>query len=135
MKVTMVDDMACMKLAIDEANKCTGQSDTDPLVGAVLAKDGKLIGCVHRSQKELGFIVDLRIDSSQLDIIIRGHQRTDYEFSEWASIPLYRPELLSELIYPKRHYHPTTGYRLLYTFLRYFGSPSDEEYSEIARAI
>jgi hypothetical protein len=76
-------------------------------------------------------IVELRIDSSQLDIVISGQQRTDYEFSEWAFIPLYRRGLLSELIYPKRNYHPTTGYRLLYTLLKYFGSPSDDEYLEI----
>ncbi len=76
-------------------------------------------------------LVDLRIDSSQLDILIRGHQRTDYEFSDWAYISLTRRDRLLELIHPKRSYHPTTGYRLLYTFLKYFGSPSDGEYQEI----
>lgn len=79
-------------------------------------------------------IVELRIDYSHLDSVISGQPRTDYEFSEWAFTPLDRRQLLSELIYPKRSYHPTTGYRLLYTFLKYFGSPSDDEFLGIKGA-
>ena len=71
--------------------------------------------------------VELSVGSDALDPILRALPRTDYEFTEWAFLPCERQAVASELVNPSRNYHPTTGYRLLLTFLREFGVPKDEE--------
>lgn len=72
--------------------------------------------------------VELQIDASELDVMLRDSPRTDYEF---VGAPIFleldKRALLSELLHPRRRYHPTSGYRLLYTLLKRFGSPSDDD--------
>ena len=71
--------------------------------------------------------VELRIDSKTLETSIKHHPRTDYEFTEWRFLDLDRNEILSELFQPSRVYAPSSGYRLLWTFLKAFGLPKDSE--------
>lgn len=69
------------------------------------------------------------LDSSEMQALIQGVPRTDYEFTEWAFMDLERGLLLSELVRPTRPYHPSTAYRFLLTFLKQFGMPLTEEVS------
>jgi isopentenyldiphosphate isomerase len=70
---------------------------------------------------------ELRINSVTFDTIIRGHPRTDYEFTDWTFIELDKTYLFSELFKPRRSYHPTSGYRFLQTLLKNFGTPKDSD--------
>ncbi|MBL7208605.1 MAG: hypothetical protein ISS52_00765 [Dehalococcoidia bacterium] len=63
----------------------------------------------------------LRLTSAELDSILGGLPRTDYEFNEWAFLEFTPMELLSEMIRPSRLYHPTSGYRMLMAILHHFG--------------
>jgi isopentenyldiphosphate isomerase len=63
----------------------------------------------------------LDINSAELNRIIEGLPRTDYEFSEWRFIT--HRELLNELFHPTRLYHPTSGYRMLMALIRRYGEP------------
>jgi pyrimidine deaminase RibD-like protein len=74
---------------------------------------------------------ELRIDAPELDAILQGLARTDYEFTEWTFLDLNRTDLLRQLFRPRKEYHPATGFRLLYTLLKRFGSPSDTELCEV----
>jgi pyrimidine deaminase RibD-like protein len=69
--------------------------------------------------------VELRITSHELETVLRGMQRTDYEFIDWRFLDLDKETILGELFQPSRVYHPTVGYRLLQTYLKNFGVPSD----------
>lgn len=75
--------------------------------------------------------VELLLDADKLDTHLRHAPRTDYEFTEWTFIDLDKKTLLSELFHPTRYYMPTTGYRLLHTFLRHFGIPKDSDLDQI----
>jgi pyrimidine deaminase RibD-like protein len=71
--------------------------------------------------------VELSLSSDDLIPILRANPRTDYEFTEWAFLDCERESLMTELLNPSKRYHPTTEYRLLMTFLKYFGPPTSEE--------
>jgi transcriptional regulator with XRE-family HTH domain len=71
--------------------------------------------------------VTLQLESSALTDVICGHPRSDTEFSEWDFVDLSADAILLELLRPRRHYHPTTGIRLLYTYYKNFGIPSREQ--------
>jgi pyrimidine deaminase RibD-like protein/isopentenyldiphosphate isomerase len=47
-------DIECMTKAIDEAAKSKSDSPNDPKVGAVVSKDGEIIGSAHRGQRDAG---------------------------------------------------------------------------------
>ena len=76
--------------------------------------------------------VELNVDSVALDPILDALPRTDYEFTEWRFIDCDRQTLMSELVRPTHRYHPTTGYRLLLTFIKYFGAPALSEFARKA---
>lgn len=78
---------------------------------------------------------ELRIDELELDIILRGRARTDYEFTEWAFLDVEKAKLLTELFHPRRQYHPTSGFRLLYTLLKRFGSPTTDDLQGLGLAL
>ena len=69
--------------------------------------------------------VQLEVDSASLDTILQGTPRKDWEFTEWGFLDVDARTLLAELFRPRRVYHQTSPYRLLYTVLKRFGSPSD----------
>ena len=71
--------------------------------------------------------VELKLSSDELDIILRGKPRTDYEFTEWDFEDFEEKKLLRELNQPKRSYHPTSGYRMLMALLKRYGVPSRTE--------
>jgi hypothetical protein len=73
------------------------------------------------------------LTASQLDTVLQGHRRKDNEFTDWDFLDLSRAGLLREIIHPGYKYHPTSGYRLVQTFLKHFGVPSETEISQ-ARA-
>lgn len=63
----------------------------------------------------------LDISSAELNQIIEGLPRIDYEFTEWKF--LTHKELLGELFHPTRSYHPTSGYRMLMALIKRYGEP------------
>lgn len=65
---------------------------------------------------------ELNINSATLDSIIKGHPRTDDEFTEWTFLDFKPAVLLKELIRPTREYHPSTDYRMLMALLKQFGT-------------
>lgn len=69
----------------------------------------------------------LNITAAQLDVILQGHRRTDWEFTQWAYLEMDRGVVMKELTHPSRNYHPTSGYRVVQAFLKHFGIPSREE--------
>ena len=75
---------------------------------------------------------ELRLDSVNLGRLIKGIPRRDYEFTDYTFIDLDKKSLLQELFLSKYPFHPTTGYRLLYAFIKNFGIPSDQETYEAA---
>jgi DNA-binding winged helix-turn-helix (wHTH) protein len=75
----------------------------------------------------------INLTESQLNTILQGHRRKDTEFVDWKFLDLSRAALLKAIIHPGCEYHPTSGYRLVQTFLKYFDVPSEAEISR-ARA-
>jgi pyrimidine deaminase RibD-like protein len=73
----------------------------------------------------------LHTKASELETKLRGSSRPDYEFSRLDFLDLDRKSLLRELFAPARHYHPTSGLRILYTLLKRHGSPRDDELKEV----
>jgi DNA-binding winged helix-turn-helix (wHTH) protein len=71
--------------------------------------------------------ITLALSSSQLDTILKGHRRTDYEFTRWNYLELNKDILLKEIMQPSVPYHPTSSYRLVQVFLKHFGTPSEAE--------
>jgi hypothetical protein len=74
----------------------------------------------------------LSIKADDLDKHLRGSPRfqdgaTDQEFTDLDFLELGRDELLQEIFNPRRRWHFSSRYRLLYTFLKNFGEPSQEE--------
>ncbi len=63
--------------------------------------------------------VVLNINSGELDTMLHGLPRTDYEFPRWRF--LTPDEVLNELFQPTRHYHPTARYRMLLSLIRHSG--------------
>lgn len=76
----------------------------------------------------------IRLTSQRLDTLLRASPRTDYEFTEWQFLALEKVSLLAELLQPSRYYLPTTGYRLLQTFVNAFGSATDADLAAYARS-
>ena len=68
----------------------------------------------------------LRYSKSELDSRLR-ERRGDIEFSDWEFLRLDRRLLLHEILKPTKHYHPTSQYRLLLTYLKCFGRPTNSE--------
>lgn len=79
-------------------------------------------------------IVKLRLTREELSAVLRARPRTDYEFADWDFLELSPSTLLSELTSPTKLYHPTSPFRLLHTFIKQFGAPSDEAISKILDA-
>lgn len=73
--------------------------------------------------------VELAISSTNLRDILYSQSRIDYEYSAIDFYDLDRQTILRELFRPSRTYHPTSGYRLIFAFLRNFGNPGDDEIS------
>lgn len=73
----------------------------------------------------------LNLDSNTLKDRLK-EPPVDLEFERWDFIKLSKEVLLQELLNPSRDHHPTTGYRLLLTFINQFGLPSS---SDIASAL
>ncbi len=73
----------------------------------------------------------LNITSGQLNTILEGQRLMDLEFSRCEYLPMERGPLLKEITHPGRRYHPTSGYRMVQTFLKHFGIPSREEIAKI----
>ena len=56
-------------------------------------------------------LVTLSVTRQQLDALIAGHPRADYEFQDWTF--LQWSDIVRELVTPTRTYHPTAGLRML----------------------
>jgi hypothetical protein len=76
---------------------------------------------------------ELRLDETSLETILKHRSRSDYEFVDWDFLDLDKQVVLRELLRPSRLYHPTARYRLLYTLLKKFGSPTNEDIQSITQ--
>ena len=94
-------------------------TDNLRLLSVFLESEGLNISfCAH---------AEIKLDSRELDSILQV-RRGDIEFSDWAFLDLDRIELLREMVHPvRRTYHPSSGYRILMTFLKQFGEPTESE--------
>ncbi len=73
----------------------------------------------------------LHITAAQLSIILQGQRRTDLEFTRWDYLTMDRDVLMKEITHPRFKYHPTSGYRLVQTFLKHFGVPTSKEIAKV----
>ncbi len=74
---------------------------------------------------------DLRIEESELTARIQAGVRPDYEFDRFEFMDADRETLTREVFRPTRHYHPTSGLRLLYALLKRHGGPTESEVSRL----
>lgn len=70
--------------------------------------------------------IELNHKAKELDQIMAAGKRTDDEFSEWDYLDFQLEDLLKELRYPSKIYHPTSGYRILLSLIKRFGSKEIE---------
>ena len=77
--------------------------------------EGRFLNCSLATQFRL------ELTSSEVSSILEAKPRTDYEFTDWAFLSF--SELISELKYPKRVLHPTSGYRILLALVHKYGIP------------
>lgn len=68
-------------------------------------------------------IAALRIARDELNEIIRTYPKTDEEFVAWDYLPYRDDVLVSEIIWPRVPYHPTSRYRLMMALLKKNGLP------------
>lgn len=66
-------------------------------------------------------VAEIGLTSDELKLRYQVLHLIDREFTEIRFVPLRVKEILSELRRPKGPQHPTTGIRLLYVLLHYFG--------------
>lgn len=69
---------------------------------------------------------EININSEALNSHLQV-KRGDVEFTNWEFLKLERGVLLKEIFRPSRNYHPSTQYRIIMTFLKYFGEPENSE--------
>lgn len=70
-------------------------------------------------------IIRLDIEWSELDKILWGKPRVDYEFIEWKAVGF--SQLIQEIFQPKYDYHPTSAYRMLMALIQQYGEPKVAE--------
>jgi pyrimidine deaminase RibD-like protein len=86
--------------------------------------------CLYNS---LCVYTPLRLDHKSLEVILKGRLKEDYEYVDFAFLDIDKQVLLGELVSPGRTYHPTSGYRMLYAFIKIFGSPSKNDMAYIKK--
>jgi len=69
-------------------------------------------------------VIYLKINSQNLNKILKNQPRIDYEFSDWDFLDFKEDSLISELVYPMKFYHPTSGFRLLMVLIQRYGIPT-----------